>query len=160
MHNVASRMVFVVLIVIIYFILIRPLRAEINRLFLTPVVSHGISVNVNISSAEDSRSVSNAVLWGEDDEINELFVTVPFGLTFLVGIVGLLMIGSVPKFYGYLVMVQLLGGFLGILSFYLGAEVNLKFLIVSDFAIRYLTPLCSMGLVPLSFIYKKQESTS
>lgn len=156
MRDIAIRLAFVLLIIVGYFFLIRPIRAEINRIILKPVVEYGVTSNTNIYAAEESRSVSNAIFWGEGDTRNELFVTVPFGLTFLVGMMGLVLVGSEPKFFGYLVAIQLIGGVIAVLSFYLGAILHLKFLILSDLTIRYLIPLCSMGLVPLALILKRQ----
>lgn len=157
MRDTAIRLALGLLIVIGYFFLIRPIRAEINQLMLSPIVEYGVTANSNIYAADESRSVSNVLFWGEKDSLNHLSVPVPFGLTFLVGMMGLVLVGTDLKFFGYLVVIQLVGGIIGVLSFYLGAVVHLKFLIITDLTIRYLTPLCSMGLAPLAFILKRQE---
>ncbi|MEX0856896.1 MAG: hypothetical protein WD016_02020 [Balneolaceae bacterium] len=145
-------------ILIIYFFLLRPVRADINENILLPIIEHSVNNGSNTSIGYEAGSrVSTRIFWGEVSSLNEFYIAVPFGLQFLIGMLGLVSIRADKKYYLALVIIQVVGGILTVSFFYLGALYLKYLLICADLTIRYLTPLCSLGTVPLAFIQKRQQ---
>ncbi|HBX67699.1 MAG: hypothetical protein CL670_05685 [Balneola sp.] len=142
--------------VLIYFLVLRPLRVEINKFIYSPVVEVSIESSEQIFSGVESSSVSNSVRWETNNTEKYLYINVALGLQFFISIIGFVIIGADKSFYFYLFNVQLLGSLLALLCLYLGSVTVVQLLIVTDLLVRYLIPLCSLGLVLLALIHKKQ----
>jgi hypothetical protein len=144
-------------LVIIYFFLLRPLRAELNKYIYQPIVEKSMSQNERIYTDKEASSVSNYIFWSDGDAPpHVLSIKFPFGLHFLLGIIGLVILGAKKSFYIYLVSIQVFGSLSALLCLYLGSLTIIQLLVISDLLLRYLIPLCSLGMVPLAFIYQKQ----
>lgn len=156
MREIGIRTGLILLFVVGYFTLLRPVRSMVNKLLFTPVVEQTLETSNIFSLNKDVSSVSNRVIIGTPEDGKEIYVTVPFGLHFLLALTGLAAIGGAPRFYGYLIIIQVAAGIITLLSFYLAGVISIHFTILTDLTVRYLNPLCSLGIVPITFIYKYQ----
>lgn len=154
MRKVGIRALIVLAVIVGYFTVLRPLRAVVNESILKPAIHHVADNNTHLELTDDASSVSNLLLI---DSGGQFYFKVPFGLNFLLAVIGLVLISAKPSFYGYLLLIQIIGVIFAFLSFYLGGVVSLKLVILSDLMVRYLIPLCSLGVVPVAYIFKAQK---
>lgn len=156
MPKAITSTLLVILFILFYFFLLRPLRGEVNRVLLKPLVEQSIHSD-HIISYDLGSTVSNRIEWSDGNSVKELFLKIPFGLNFLIAVTGLIILGADTRFLWILCAIQLLGGFISVLTFYSGTISSASFLIITDLTMRYLTPLCSLGIVPLAFIHQRQK---
>lgn len=81
---------------------------------------------------------------------------IPFGFFFMLGMLGLLMIGSGKKYYLVLLTTHFVVLLTGSLVFYLSINVNTWLLAINDLLTRYINPLISIGVVAFALIEKKK----
>ncbi|MEX0719389.1 MAG: hypothetical protein WD059_01895 [Balneolaceae bacterium] len=155
MPDTLSRILLTALILLVYFFLLRPIRGEINQTIF-PLVEQSIQESDSQISYSQSGTVSNRIEWGDISNPKELYLKIPFGLNFLIGIIGLILVKAENRYYWILAAIQLGGGIVAFASFYFGTVSSANFLIITDLIMRYLMPLCSLGIVPLAFIQKRQ----
>jgi|AntRauTorcE11897_2_1112592.scaffolds.fasta_scaffold00349_4 hypothetical protein len=79
----------------------------------------------------------------------------PFGFFFLLGIIGLILIGSEKNFYILLIGIHAFTAIIASLTFSLLAGQSVWLLIVCDMLSRYFIPLSSIGIIPLSLLAKR-----
>lgn len=156
MREIGKRSALILLIVVAYFILIRPARGVINELVYQPVAEYVVNAQSGLSFLGDANSVTNHILINKDAGIDEIYFTVSFGLHFLLACVGLIAIKARYKYFGYLILIQVATGLLSIVFLTFTNLISIQFILLADFTIRYLNPLCSLGLVPLAFTLQKR----
>jgi hypothetical protein len=79
----------------------------------------------------------------------------PFGFFFLLGMVGLILIGSNKNFYLILTAIHLIVAIIAGFIFYYLIDQSVWWLAVCDMLSRYFIPLASIGIIPLSFLEKR-----
>ena len=156
MREIGIRSGLILIIIVGYFVLLRPARGLINEAVYQPVAEYVVQAQPGFSFAGDAKTVSNHLLIEEAIGIEEIYFTVSFGLHFLLACIGLIMIKAERKYYGYLILIQLATGLLSIVFLAFTNLISLQFISLTDFTIRYLNPLCSLGLVPLAFTLQKR----
>lgn len=154
MHKYGIRSLLALIIIIGYFTLLRPGRALVNKSVLTPALEKVTNSHPGLTLTEESSSVSNRILI---EGGGQFYFKVPFGLNFLLAMVGLSLLSARTIFYGYLAGIQIIGVIIAFVSFYLGGILSLKLVILSDLMVRYLIPLCSLGIVPVAYIFKTEN---
>jgi hypothetical protein len=158
MRNLGIRSGLALACIVIYFLLLRPFRAEFNQYVYQPVVQQSIEQSDQLFEGGESSSVSSYLIWGDTIESGkDLHIKVPFGLHFLLAIIGLVLISAKRSFYLYLLGVQVGGSLMALFCLYLGSLTIVQLLIISDLLLRYLVPLCSLGMVPLAFIDQRKS---
>lgn len=156
MREIGIRSGLIVLVIVGYFMVLRPARGLINEALYQPVAEYVVNAQSGLSFIGDATSVSSHILIEEDIGINGIYFTVSFGLHFLLACVGLVAIKAQRKYYGYLILIQLATGVLSIVFLVFTNLISIQFISLTDFTIRYLNPLCSLGLVPLAFTLQKR----
>lgn len=154
MRKYGIRTGLIVLVIVGYFGLLRPMRAYINKSVLTPAIEYVTNSNPDLELNGEGNSVSNRILI---EGGGQFYFKVPLGLNFLLAMIGLILISARAPFYGYLLLIQGIGVIIALLSFYLGGVLSLTLVILSDLMVRYLIPLCSLGIVPVAYIYKAEK---
>jgi len=81
---------------------------------------------------------------------------IPFGFFFLLGILGLLTVGSNRKYYIVLLVTHLVVLLAGSLVFYLSINVNTWLLAINDLLTRYINPMISIGVVAFALLEKRK----
>ncbi|MEX0723187.1 MAG: hypothetical protein WD357_00610 [Gracilimonas sp.] len=79
----------------------------------------------------------------------------PFGFFFLLGIIGLILIGSDKGFYIILIGIHAFMIIVASLTFSLFVSQGVWSLVVCDMLSRYFIPLSSIGIIPLSLLAKR-----
>ncbi|MFD2532777.1 hypothetical protein [Gracilimonas halophila] len=79
----------------------------------------------------------------------------PFGFFFLLGMIGLILIGSNKNFYLILTAIHLIVAIIAGFIFYYLIDQSVWWLAVCDMLSRYFIPLASIGIIPLSFLEKR-----
>ena len=85
---------------------------------------------------------------------------IPFGVFFLLGMFGLVFIDAPGKSYAFLISIHFLSGILSFFFMLIGVYLLVPCLIIPDLISRYLTPLCSLGLVVLTFVQQRKVAES
>lgn len=81
---------------------------------------------------------------------------IPFGFFFLLGIIGLIIVGSDKKYYLVLLLTHFVVLLSGSLVFYLSINVNTWLLAISDLLTRYFTPAVSISVVAFALLEKRK----
>jgi hypothetical protein len=81
---------------------------------------------------------------------------IPYGFFFLLGIIGLIIVGSDRKFYIVLLLSHFVVLLMGSLVFYLSINVNTWLLAISDLLTRYFTPMVSISVVAFALLEKRK----
>lgn len=79
----------------------------------------------------------------------------PFGFFFLLGMIGLILIGSNKNFYLVLIVIHLFTAIIASLVFSFFIFQSAWWLTVCDMLSRYFIPLSSIGIIPLSLLDKR-----
>lgn len=79
----------------------------------------------------------------------------PFGFFFLLGMIGLILIGSDKNFYLILITIHVLAAVIATLVFSFLIYQSIWWLAVCDMISRYFIPLSSIGIIPLSLLDKR-----
>lgn len=80
----------------------------------------------------------------------------PFGFFFLLGMIGLILLGADKNFYLIIIGVHLIVTIMCTLIFSYLIYQNVWWLAVSDMLSRYFIPLSSIGIIPLSLLFKNE----
>lgn len=157
MHSFWMRIGVIAGIIVLYFFGIRPFRAQVNHAIYLPVIAKTAQANSNIEISGESSTVGNTLYWESEEGRKSLFVKVPFGLHFLLAVIGLIFLQAKKRYYHILFLIHFSGGIFSLLIVYLSGYVEFGLLIGADLMMRYLVPLCSLGIVPLALIEKKRK---
>lgn len=82
---------------------------------------------------------------------------IPFGFFFLLGILGLIIIGSDRKYYVVLLSTHFVVLLMGSLVFYLAINVNTWLLAINDLLTRYFIPMVSISVVAFALLEKRNR---
>lgn len=152
-YTLFQRIILLLIIVAGYFFVLRPSRAFLNQKVFVPVVQH----NLDVSQYNLSNSVSSILIWGIEKKKSQL--KFPFGVYFLMGLVGLVLVSAAPKFFLYLVSVHVVGGMISYVALWGGVLFDESFFILPDLLSRYLVPILSFLLIPLSMGFASRRKT-
>lgn len=159
MRDLFIRLGLVMLVITLYFLALRPVRSQLHQHTFAPLVEHSVPAGHPSISYEQGSSVTSNIFWDKPELVNTLVLTFPFGLHFLLAAVGLIFLRSGRRFWVALVIIQAGGAVVSLITFYLAAQLGTGLLVLTDLTGSYLVPLCSLGVVPLAFIYRKKENT-
>ncbi len=159
MPNLLKKGLIILGFVLIYFIGIRQARSFIHDLHLGTILpdEYGV-INEDVGfMAESSVSFTAFLLGGKTPHGWQY--KIPFGSFFLFSMIGLIIIDSKRKHYYILTSIHLIGGVISFSFFVLGINTFTQFLVIPDIISRYLLPVCSLGVVALSYLEKKNKLT-
>lgn len=159
MYNLAKKALIIIVFSLIYFLGIREARAFLHGLHLGTILPDEYGVFDEGISFDNKSSVSFSFYTNFDsDEVSRVWsYKIPFGLFFLLAVLGLILLDSETKYYYYISVIQLIALIFSIIGLLLAKSLSAKFLVIPDIISLYLLPLCSLGLVALVFIAKKEE---
>ena len=156
MYSLLKKAAFITVFTLIYFLGIRELRGVVHDLHLGTILPAEYGELQEGFWFYAPSSVSFA-FYEESEVIHKQWTyKIPFGMFFLFGCLGLIALGSRNNSYMYLVGIHFIGGMLSFIGLLLALTLSFKFLIIPDLLSRYLVPLCSLGLVALSYIQKRE----
>lgn len=158
MRDYGLRFALIIIVITGYFFILRPARAVINERIFHPAAETVVSQHPELNFKGDGNSVTNHILISQGNQLDEIYFTVPFGLHFLLSLTGLLAIQAKSRYFYILILIQFATGALSLLFFMMTNLIGLQMISLTDFLIRYMNPLCSLGLVPLAFTLKKQAA--
>ncbi|MDZ7807891.1 MAG: hypothetical protein U5K71_12365 [Gracilimonas sp.] len=81
---------------------------------------------------------------------------IPFGFFFLLGIIGMILVGSDRRYYIVLLTAHFVVLLLASLVFYLSINVNTWLLVINDLLTRYFIPVISIGAVAFALLEKRE----
>ncbi|MBO6523651.1 MAG: hypothetical protein JJ971_07505 [Balneolaceae bacterium] len=146
----------IITLVFIYFFGIREIRGVILDTHLGTILPQDYGEIQNGLFFTELSSVSFS-FYNKTRVIHKFWVyKIPFGLFFLLACIGLIILYANSKFYYYLIGIQIIGGAISFLFLLLTISISDHFIVVPDLISRYLTPLCSLGLVALTYIQQKE----
>ena len=156
MYSQIKKAGFIIALILFYFLGIRELRGVVHDLHLGTILPEDygkVQEEINFT-AQSSVSFS---FYEEAEVIHKKWdYKIPFGMFFLFGCIGLITLGSRSNSYMYLIGIHFIGGILSFVGLLLALTLSIKFLIIPDILSNYLVPLCSLGLVALSYIQKRE----
>lgn len=139
----------VLLFLLFYFFLLRPLRVYFLDLLVYPVLE---TIN-NLSESAVLHYYGQApyltVFLERADAWSELVYKSPFDLFFLIAVVAILFFGMSMKAIYYIVLVQLIGGIISLLLLIAGVSLWEGLLFGMDAIIAYLVPGITFIIVVL-----------
>lgn len=156
MYSLLKRGALIAIFILIYFYGVREIRGLVHNLHLGTILPEEYGEFQEGLKFYAPSSVSFAFF--EDVEVvhKQWSYKIPFGMFFLFGCLGLIALGSVYQSYVYLIGIHLAGGMISFIGLILALNLSIKFLILPDLISSYLVPLCSLGLVALSYIQRKE----
>lgn len=140
-------------ILLIYFSALRPIRGHVISFIDSHTTYEGFE-----HSYESTTSIKMVSL--TDSKQKELYFKAPFGMFFLLAIVGLLFVDFRIINFLWLSGIHLAIWLIAFISFRIGVNGNPFFLDIMDFFIRYSLPLCTMGLIPILLLMKQSKRVS
>ncbi len=159
MPNLFKKGLIILGFTLIYFLGIRQVRSFIHELHLGTILpeEYGV-INEDIGFMAESSVSFTAFLLSEVKPHGWQY-KIPFGSFFLFSAIGLIIIDSERKHYYILSLIHFIGGIVSFSFFVLGINVFTPVLIIPDIIARYLMPVCSLGVVALSYLEKKNKLT-
>ncbi|WP_428236166.1 hypothetical protein [Gracilimonas sp.] len=146
-----KHLLLILLVVSSYFLILRPTRAFLNGHIFVPVVEKNLeSDQYYFTSSVGTRLLS-------ENEWNGTQLKFPFGLFFLFVFLGLALVKADRKFFVFLISLHLVGGIISYVSLWLGIIFNDTFFLLPDLFSRYLIPILSFALIPLSMGFAKKR---
>lgn len=152
-----KRILIIILYVSFHFTLLSSIRSavfsfQVNGGFLNETI-HSDRISIT--------KIDKRMIWFDyhDDTFRKkLSYKISFGFYFLLGMIGLIIQNTSKEFIYMLIMVHILGILVSSILFKLSGITDYKSLIVIDLITRYLIPLFSLGLMPLSYLQKKKST--
>lgn len=131
---------------VLYFLLIRPLRALYSKNVVYEIL---LSSQFSIGNIESAFHSSRRVLITYLNDGSEMVLShIPqFGFFFLCGMLGLIFFNASRRSTIGLVLFQLVVELLVFFLFWVGIHYSIAGFIISDFLITYLSPLGCLGFV-------------
>ncbi len=149
--------VLIITFVLIYFFGIREIRGVILDLHQGTILPEEYGEIQNGLFFTELSSVSFS-FYKKAKVIHKFWVyKIPFGLYFLLGCIGLIILYAGSKPYYYLIGIQIIGGMISFLFLLLAINISYHFIVIPDLISRYLTPLCSLGLVALTYVQQRES---
>lgn len=153
-HRFLTRTLIAILFIICYFLIIRPFRGVVNKAVYVSTIENQLQEN----NYTLSNSVSQSIYFGDDEHRGKAQLKVPFGLFFLIPVVGLVLIGAGKDQYILLFTIHLLGGILSYSALWTGILLTDQFFILIDLITKYLVPVLSIMTVVLSLGDNKNQN--
>lgn len=154
MSNLFKKLGLIIIITGIYFIGIREIRSSLNE------IHYDIITAQNDVSKDYSVKKKTTILKfdiGSTKTVENWVFKLPFGMFFLFGCIGLVLVDSKRKDFLILVSIHLIGGIISTAFMWIGINSSSSLLIIPDALSRYFIPLCSLGLVALVYIQNKNK---
>ncbi len=149
-----KKFLLIIIVVAIYFIGVRKLRAAIHDLHLGSILptSYGV-IDEDSEVTFFAQSSVSYTFYYQSDEANYIWMyKIPFGSFFLFAVLGLILVNAKKNDYLILVGIHLISGLIALLFLILGLNLQKYFLIIPDLLSRYLVPLCSLGMVGYTYL--------
>lgn len=157
MYSLLRKALYIAVFVSIYFLGIREIRALIHDAHLGTVLPEQYGQISSELSFYPQSSVSFTFFKTGTEFKPEWQYKIPFGLFFLLAILGLISIGADNRMFVYLVSIHFAAGLLSFLMMVIAVNGLRSFIIIPDLISRYLIPLCSLGLVALTYLEQKNK---
>lgn len=145
-YRLLTRTLIMILFILSYFLIIRPFRSEVNKAVYVSTIEKHLQEKDYILT----NSVSQIIYFGDDEFGAKAQLKVPFGLFFLVPVVGLILIGAGIDQYILLFVIHLLGGILSYSALWIGILMTDQVFILIDIITKYLVPVLSIMTVVLA----------
>lgn len=151
MNNLFKKLVLIFAIVGVYFLAVREARKSLVSIQIEKVLEfQGRSSITKIEQAP--VSITFAL-----DTFSTRLYKISFGMFFLFGCIGLVLVESKRTDFLILVSIHLIGGIISTAFMWIGINSSSNLLIIPDALSRYFIPLCSLGLVALVYIQNKNK---
>lgn len=152
-----KKIILIVLYVAVHFLIMRDVRTTAFSLQINALAEGGIE---QVDNTTISKLGTRLIYFEYESQDFEKIWTykLPFGFFFFLGIIGLILIGANKNYYFILIGIHLLISLIGALIFTFLVYKSAWMLAVSDLLSRYLIPLSSIAIIPLSLIEKRQFS--
>lgn len=153
-----KKVLLIAVFILIYFLGIREIRVMIHDFHL------GTILPAEYGQLEGdlyfiSKSPVSFTFYEEAKVIHKKWkYKIPFGLFFLLGFIGLILIDVDKILYLYLIGIHAMGVVISFLFLNFATRWCSHFLIVPDLLTRYLIPLFSLGLAALTYIQQKEKA--
>lgn len=152
-----KKLLLFIVIVLIYFLGIRNLRAVVHDLHFGSVLPDtyglvGESTNLTFYS---QSTVSYTFVYQPDETEYIWIYKIPFDSFFLFAMLGLVFLNAKKDDYLILTGIHFTSGLISLLFLVLGIHFQHYLLLVPDLLSRYLVPLCSLGMVGLAYLKNK-----
>ncbi|MEO1022675.1 MAG: hypothetical protein AAFW89_09025 [Bacteroidota bacterium] len=153
MRSLVLKLGLIALFFLFYLFILRPSRVVFSDHVLNPVFDHTKSVTVenDIQVFQNTSGVGLLVLRNGDI----MYFKMPFGVNALITVCAFILIGSGKTQWFTLISIQIVGWLLALGFLLLAMYLSSSFLTITDLLMRYLIPVCTLGLVPLSLLQKK-----
>lgn len=159
MPKVLLKTLLFVLILVIYFMGIRPIRSYVVKKQLDGLMTEKeLPEHVILESNTPYNATMIYIIYKHRDFQKDWNYKFPFGMFFLFALLGLVAIAGDKRFYMYLIFVHIAGVILSNIFLYVGLKYSPWLIAITDLLTRYLIPLCSMGMVPLAYLEKRKLS--
>ena len=153
MHQLIKKVLLGIGILLIYFLVLRPIRGDVISFIDSRTTYHGLDYGFVGATSINMVSLNNS-------EQKEMYFKAPFGMFFLFAVMGLLFVGFTVRNTLLLAGLHSSIWILAFISFKIGVAGSLLFLDIMDFLAGYLLPLCTMGLIPMLLLMKQLKQTS
>ncbi len=150
MPQTLKKVLFGIGILLIYFSALRPIRGHVISFIDRHTSYEDLEQSYESATSIKMMSLTNA-------KQKELYFKAPFGMFFLLAIVGLIFVDFRVKNFLWLSAIHLSIWIIAFISFKIGVKGNPFFLDIMDFFIRYSLPLCTMGLIPILLLMKQSK---
>lgn len=158
MPKLFKKLFLCVIVVAVYFGGVRKLRNVIHDAHIGTILpKENGEINSNLSFYTEG-AVSFSFTLSSDSNFTSKKYKIPFGLFFLLPLIGLVILGTLRQDFFVLISIHLLGGIISFLALIYAIPEHPYVLIIPDMLSRYLIPLLSLGLVALSYLQKKNST--
>lgn len=148
------KVVFVSIYILFHLFVLREVRTPLFGLQTDSLVKENITEVEHVSVSDLGTRL--IYLEYKNDEFQKIWhYKFPFGFFFLLGMIGLIIIGSNKNFYLILIVIHLFTAIIASLVFSFFIFQSVWWLTVCDMLSRYFIPLSSIGIIPLSLLDKR-----
>lgn len=151
-----KKIIFIVLYVALHFLIMHDVRTAVFS-FQTQELTEKIE---HVENTTISKLGTRLIYFEYNSENFDKIWTykLPFGFFFFLGIIGLILTGANKNYYFGLIGIHLLVSIAGALVFTYLVYKSVWMLAVCDLLSRYIIPLSSIGIIPLSLLEKRRNT--
>ena len=161
-YQMFKKILFIVLIIITYFWVVRPAREYHTTKLVSPKVKQWVQSN-SISKASEvilksKSSKSFYLVFNVADNEKEIVYSPQAGFFLLLAAIGLVFITLKWQYYIFLLGLHFIFELIVVFALWVGAVHSTAAFIFVDFIISYLSPVVSLGIIPTLLFYRNTDT--
>ncbi len=145
-----KKSVLITSVIAIYVFLIRPVRVKLIEL-----IEEFFKIEETFHIEIYSTSLN--MLYAYGDEVLDFSFKMPFGLFFVITAIGLVIFEAKKKEVFILLLAHFSIWSLASVFFLAGLKESMISLIIMDFLVRYLLPICTLGFIPFILMQRRSK---